>query len=173
LYLLRACQSNPAVNPASDSADACRLRQRHSELLIAMMRDGITMRTITRHRLDDPRITDDVRAMLVEAARERQSKARFRRSEEQHKQERLRMLIQLSPFVRNAAAITPTTDSPEELPSAATKLVDPLSIQGTIQSIRRHVCAHFYLREMRDPELTARTPSPCLRPSAADRNVHR
>src|SRR6516225_7408885 len=40
MQLLRQHQSNPAVNPASDSADTRRLRQRHSELLIAMMRDG-------------------------------------------------------------------------------------------------------------------------------------
>jgi hypothetical protein len=155
-YLLRACLSNPAVNPATDSADSCRLRQRHSELVIAMMRDGITMRTITRHRLDDPRITDDVRAMLVEAARDRQSKARFRRSEEQRKQDRQRMLLELGPFVGNAATSAPTNDSLERSP-AETIVVDPLSVRGAIQSIRQHVCEHFYLREMRDPELTVRT----------------
>jgi len=156
-YLLRASQSNPAVNPATDSVDACRLRQRHSELVIAMIRDGITMRTITRHRLDDPRLTDEVRGVLVDAARERQSKARFRRSEEQRKQDRQRMLIQLSPFVGNAATSAPTNDSTEERSPAATMVFDPLSVQGAIQSIRQHVCEHFYLREMRDPELTRRT----------------
>jgi hypothetical protein len=114
------------------------------------------MRTISRHRLDDPRLTAEVRGILVDAARERQSKARFRRSEEQRKQGRQRMLLQLSPFVENAATISPTNDSPERSP-AATMVVDPLSLRGAIQSIRRHVCEHFYLREMRDPELTVRT----------------
>jgi chromosomal replication initiator protein len=35
--------------------------------------------------------------------------------------------------------------------------VDPPSVQEAIQSIRQRVCEHFYLREMRDPELTVRT----------------
>jgi len=30
-------------------------------------------------------------------------------------------------------------------------------VPGAIESIRRHVCEHFYLREMCDPELTVRT----------------
>src|SRR5262245_43301630 len=69
-----------------------RVRQRHSEHILTMMRTGISMRTIGRHRLDDPRITDEVRAVLVAAARERQGKARYRRSEEQRKQEGLTTL---------------------------------------------------------------------------------
>jgi chromosomal replication initiator protein len=32
-----------------------------------------------------------------------------------------------------------------------------LAVPGAIESIRRQVCEHFYLREMRDPELTVRT----------------
>jgi hypothetical protein len=115
------------------------------------------MRTICRHRLDDPRLTDEVRGILVDATRERQSKARFRRSEEHRKQDKQRMLLQLGPFVGNAATIPPTNDSAEERSPAATMAVDPLSVQDAIQSIRQHVCEHFYLREMRDPELTVRT----------------
>ena len=133
------------------------LRNRHREHLLALRRAGVTMRTICRNRLDDPRLNAEVRGILVDAARERQSKARFRRSEEQRKQDRQRMLIQLSPFVGNAATSAPTNDSTEERSPAATMVFDPLSVQGAIQSIRQHVCEHFYLREMRDPELTRRT----------------
>jgi hypothetical protein len=132
------------------------MRKRHTEHLVALWRAGVTIRTICRHRLDDPRLTEEVRGILVDAASERQSKARFRRSEEQRKQDRLRMLIQLGPIVGNAGTIAPTNDSPERAP-AATMVVDPLPVQGAIQSIRRYVCEHFYLREMRDPELTVRT----------------
>jgi chromosomal replication initiator protein len=32
-----------------------------------------------------------------------------------------------------------------------------LALQEAIQAIRRRVCEHFYLREMRDPELTVRS----------------
>ena len=36
-------------------------------------------------------------------------------------------------------------------------VLDPPALRETIQAIRRLVCEHFYLREMRDPELTVRT----------------
>jgi hypothetical protein len=122
------------------------LRKRHTEHLVTLWRAGVTMRTIRRHRLDDPRLTDEVRGILVDAAIKQQSKARFRRSVEQRKQDRMRMLLELGPFVGTATTIPPTSDSPERSP-AATKVVDPLSVQGAIQSIRQHVCEHFYLRE--------------------------
>src|SRR5215475_10161766 len=66
-------------DPAVASAQSARLRQRHSEHILDMLRTGISMRTIRRHRLNDPRLNDELRAVLVEAAKERQSKARFRR----------------------------------------------------------------------------------------------
>ena len=151
LHVLRSCPHDAAA----EAAETARLRQRHSQHILIMMRAGISIATIRRHRLDDPRLTDEVRGILVDAARERQSKAWFRRSEEQRKQDRQRMLIQLGAFVENAATTAPTNDSPERSP--ATKAVDPLSLPGAIQSIRQHVCEHFYLRETRDAELTART----------------
>ena len=55
IHLSRAHQSEPTVDPAVDGGDPTRLRQRHSALIIAMMRAGISMSTIRRHRLDDPR----------------------------------------------------------------------------------------------------------------------
>jgi hypothetical protein len=36
-------------------------------------------------------------------------------------------------------------------------VLDPPALKAAIQTIRRLVSEHFYLREMRDPELTART----------------
>lgn len=57
------------------------------------------MGTIRRHRLDDPRLTDDLRAMLVDAAKARQAKAWYRRPDEQHAEERLATLIRLGPSV--------------------------------------------------------------------------
>jgi hypothetical protein len=79
MQLLRARDYDPSVA----TAESDRLRQRHSEHILNLMRDGITMRTIGRHGLDDPRITDEVRTVLVEAAKERQSKAWLRRPEDQ------------------------------------------------------------------------------------------
>src|SRR5215470_13255985 len=78
--------------------------QRHSEHILDMMRAGISIRTIRRHRLDDPRLTDETRTVLVEAAKGCQSKARFRRSQEQRKQDRLATFIRLASIVRNGTA---------------------------------------------------------------------
>src|SRR5882724_10447685 len=137
---------------AAAAADSCRLRQRHSQHILHMMCASISMRTIRRHRLDDPRLANEVRAVLIEAAKERQSKARFRRSEEQRKREMLATLIRLGPVVGRRA---PSPD--RESYGAGTHLLsvalDPLAVPAAIQTIRQHVCAHFYLREMRDPEL--------------------
>ena len=82
-------------DPSLASAGSARLRQRHSEYILDLMRDGISMRTIRRHRLDDPRITDAMRTMLVEAAKERQSKAWFQRPDYQRAEERLATVIRL------------------------------------------------------------------------------
>lgn len=119
------------------------------------MRDGISMRTIRRYRLDDPRITDGVRAILVEAAKERQSKALFRRPHDQRAEERLDTLIRLGP-VTNAAFTHTDTECPERC-SRAAEVPDPTALKAVIDSIRRKVCDYFYLREMRDPDLTLRT----------------
>ena len=61
-------------DPVVAAAESARQRQCHREHILDLMRDGITMRTIGRHRLDDPRITDEVRTMLVHSVKERQSK---------------------------------------------------------------------------------------------------
>jgi hypothetical protein len=103
MHLLRTRQSDPSVNTAVDSPESRRLRLRHSEHILDMMREGMSMRTIRRHRLDDPRITDEVRAVLLEAAKEQQSKAWYRRPEEQRAEEKLATLIRLSPIVGHHA----------------------------------------------------------------------
>jgi hypothetical protein len=157
MHLWQARRSNPWVNPAEDGADSRRLRQRHSEHILDMMRAGISMRTIRRHRLDDPRLTDEVRTMLVEAAKDRQSKAWFRRSEEQRNQDRLRTLITLGPGVSRSAATGPDSGCADPSSQPRMVVLDPLAIPAAIQAVGQHVCEHFYLRERRDPELTART----------------
>jgi hypothetical protein len=157
MQLLRQHQSDPTVNPAMDSPESHRLRQRHSEHILDLMRAGISMRTIRRHRLDDPRLTDEVRAMLVDAAKARQSKAWFRRPDDQRAEDRLATLIRLGPIVQNTPSAEPTNEPPEPCSQAAVAALDPLALRAAIQGIRRLVCEHFYLREMRDPELTVRT----------------
>jgi Bacterial dnaA protein helix-turn-helix len=157
LLLLRAHQSDPAVDATEDGADSRRLHQRHSDQILDMLRNGISMRTIRRHRLDDPRLTDEVSALLVESARERQSKAWYRRSEELRKQEKSRMLIRLGPVTRRGTPTGPDSESAEGRSHPARVVLDPPALKAAIQSIRRQVCEHFHLREMRDPELTVRS----------------
>ena len=157
MLLLRTRQSDPSVDAREDGAESRRLRLRHSEHILDLLRTGISMRTIRRHRLDDPRLTDAVRAVLVEAARERQSKARFRRSEEQRKEDQLRTLITLCPAVSSTRTDGPKNDVPQARSPAENVVTEPLALPAAIQLIRHQVCEHFYLREMRDPELTVRT----------------
>src|SRR5262249_28197116 len=139
------------------SPEFMRLRERHSEHILHIMRTGISMRTIRRHRLDDPRITDEIRTMLLEAATQRPPKAKFSGSEAQCKKERLATLIRLASTVRNAATTGSDGGSAEERSQAGMALLDPLAVPAVIQTIRQHVCEYFYLREMCDPELTVRT----------------
>jgi Bacterial dnaA protein helix-turn-helix len=144
-------------DPSIASAESDRLRQRHRKHILAVMRDGITTRTIRRHRLDDPRIMDQERAVLVGAAKERQSKAWFRRPEEQRAEDRLATLIRLGPIVGHHAPKDTNNECPETHAQAAVVVLDPPALKPAIQAIRRLVCGHFYLREMRDPELTVRS----------------
>ena len=64
---------------ANRSAEFDRIRRRHSEHLLHLMRLGIEMRLVRRHRLDDPRISDEDRAVLVRSVEERRRKARSAR----------------------------------------------------------------------------------------------
>jgi hypothetical protein len=157
MHLLRARESDPSVNLAVDSPDSHRLRQRHSEYILDMLRAGISMRTIRRHHLDDPRLTDELRSVLIAAVKERQGKARYRRSEEQRKEDRLRTLITLGPAAKSGSTTGSNGESAEASSQPGMVVLDPLAVPEAIQSIRQHVCEHFYLRERRDPELTVRT----------------
>ena len=54
--------------PDVESAEFARLRKRHSEHILTLWRVGLPMRLVRRHRLDDPRITDEARVVLVREA---------------------------------------------------------------------------------------------------------
>ena len=115
------------------------------------------MCTIRRHRLDNPRITDAVRAMLVDAGKARPSKAWFRRPEDQRAEDRLATAIRLRPGVGRDSTRGPDSGSPEGDGQPASVVPDRLALPGAIESTRRLVCEYFYLGEMHDPELTVRT----------------
>ena len=50
VHLLRARQADPTVNPTMDGPESRRLRHRHAEQILDLMREGISMRTIRRQR---------------------------------------------------------------------------------------------------------------------------
>ena len=131
------------------STELAWLRQRHSDHIVTLTDAGVSMRLIRRHRLDDPRITDDVRAALVRSARERQRKAwpagRHLRDEMAH---------HWGNGIRNRALSIESPQSPSPNPRNI-----PPSPEGaiTIASITKHVSKHFYLAELCDADLKRRS----------------
>lgn len=69
---------------------------------------------------------------LVQATKERQSKAWFRRSEEQREMDRLWVLIRLGSVVSRATPTGPT-EPHEEGPHPASVVPDPLAVPEAIQ----------------------------------------
>jgi hypothetical protein len=57
------------------SAELAHLRQRHHQHVLSVLDLGIEMRLIRRHKLDDPRIADEARSLVVQAAVDRGRKA--------------------------------------------------------------------------------------------------
>jgi len=60
----------------STATELARLRQWHRQHVLSLLDAGIEMRLIRKHQLDDPRMTDEVRAVVMEAAIGRQRKTR-------------------------------------------------------------------------------------------------
>ena len=71
--------------------------------------------------------------------------------------ESVRRTVDPCAVVGHTASVDHGDESPESCPQAEELLFDPSTLLEAIQPIRRLVCDHFYLREMRDPELTMRT----------------
>ena len=129
------------TDSAAISAELVRLRQRHSDFLLRLLRTGVGMRVIHRHNLDDPRITDDLRAFLVRATIERQRTAGPARqpgwSDEQTWAKQFKDAA-LAEFLRHL-------DS-HQVPQRVTQNVVFKQESGvTIELVQRLVTAHFKL----------------------------
>ena len=137
LYLRqRGCA--PAGSP-----ELARLRRRHSEHLLDLMRVGIEMRLVRRHRLDDPRVTDEVRAVLVRAARERQTKAWLARQRGLSNPQSWKTLFReaaVADFLRHQESSQIPPWVPRNIIASQEKGV-------TIDLVRKRVSAHFKLCE--------------------------
>jgi hypothetical protein len=150
-------RANP-YDPAVAAAETARLRKRHTEHILAMTYNGIAMRLVRRHRLDDPRIADATRAVMVRAVMERRKKARVQRRENLAN----RINIAALPLSPRALDITladcqESTESVQTPPRASLGVIDPGELQLTIDSIRKRICDAFHLAELRDADLTSRS----------------
>jgi chromosomal replication initiation ATPase DnaA len=139
------------------AAETARLRRRHTEHILAMTYKGIAMRLVRRHRLDDPRIADETRAVMVQAVMERRKKARVQR------RENLANRINIAGLPLNPRALEITLADCQgsaeslQLQLQAHNVTDPEELQQTIESIRKHVSQQFYLAEMRNADLKVRS----------------
>jgi hypothetical protein len=140
------------------AAETARLRRRHMEHILVMAREGISMRLIRRHQLDDPLLSDDARAVLVRAMMERRKKARVTRREDPATR------INIAALGLNPRALGITlSDSHENanpneaFPEPPQRVTDPQELQRTIETIRRRVSDYFQMAKLRDPDLKVRS----------------
>jgi hypothetical protein len=134
------------------SAETARMRHQHSQHLLLLLDRGISMRVVRRHRLDDPRIMDQTRAVLVQAAMERRRKATLARG-------RTSSNAQGS---TTGPAVAATSDTPRRPGSSkiefAPRNTSPAQDKRiTIELIQKRISEHFYLRELHDQDLKARS----------------
>jgi hypothetical protein len=139
------------------AAEIARLRQRHAEHILAMVYEGMSMRLIRRHQLDDPLLSDDARAVLVRAVMERRKKARVTRRE--NLATRINIAGVLSPRALN---ITLADSQWNAEPSQAfrqpsQRVTDPQELQRIVEAIRRRVRDCFQMAKLRDPDLKVRS----------------
>jgi chromosomal replication initiator protein len=118
------------------------------------------MRTICGHRLDDPRLTDEVRALMVRAAMERRRTAGGAPRGDMATLIKLSNFDRASPASSAAVAATDNHGSEESLqaqPLAPRYVTDPQELQRTISVIQKRVSDEFRLSELRDPDLKIRS----------------
>jgi hypothetical protein len=133
-------------------AETARMRHLHSQHLLRLLYLGISMRVIRRHRLDDPRITDEARAVLMRAAIDRRRKARLAR------RRTLSNAQGSTTQPRNAEASDSSADLESSKIDFAPRNIPPVQDERiTIDSIQKLVSEHFYLRELRDEDLKVRS----------------
>jgi hypothetical protein len=132
------------------SSEIARLRQQHADHIVDFMQKGLTMRLVRRHRLDDPRIPDELRTVLVRRAIERCRKATVK----------YRLAARSTQDVTTQSAATgnaPHGSRSSKLDLASRNIFSSEYKSATIDLIRKGVSERFYLRELRDQDLKARS----------------
>jgi len=130
MYLIhRGCAPN-------GSPELAELRERHSGHIVNLMQRGVAMRLVRRHRLDDPRITDELRRVLVRAVMERCSRARL---------------------VRQPDAAGDSRTEPSKIEAAPRQVFPSQYSSVPIDLIQKRVSEYFQLRELRNQDLRMRS----------------
>lgn len=157
LHIHRRQECGPSI--AIKSAEFIRLRRRHSRDIVALFQAGMAMRLIRRHRLDDPRLPDDARAVLVRAALERRRTTRLGRRGVRGNRGGA-VVTSPSNIGLDGATVNGSSGGTQSSPRASTTVrtvVDSQELHRTIGSIQKRVSEHFHLRELRDPDLRLRS----------------
>jgi hypothetical protein len=118
------------------------------------------MRLINKHRLDDPRLTDAVRTLMVRAAMERKKTAGAEPRGDMATLLKLSNFAPALPATSTAVSAADGQGSQESLQAqhqAPRDVFDPEELQRTIESIRQRVSQQFYLSELRDQDVTRRS----------------
>jgi hypothetical protein len=121
------------------SPELARLRQRHSGHIVGFMQRGVAMRLIRRHRLDDPRITHELRMVLMQAAIGRCKKARLARHPSS----------QDSTIQPSATGDSQQGSESSTIDPAPRNIFPSQSTPVTIDLIQKRVSEHFHLPELR------------------------
>ncbi len=129
------------------SPELARLRQRHSGHIVGFMQRGVTVRLVRKHRLDDPRITDELRTVLMRAAMGRCKKARLARDPSSQDSTTQAASTEDSPQVSESSKID----------LAPRNIFPSQSTPVAIDMIQKRVSEHFHLPELRVQDLKVRS----------------
>ncbi len=129
------------------SPELARLRQRHSAHIVGFMQRGLAMRLVRRYRLDDPRITDELRMVLMQAAIGRCKKARLARHPSS----------QDSTIQPSATGDSQQGSESSTIDPAPRTIFPSQTTPVTIDMIQKRVSEHFHLPELRVPNLKVRS----------------
>jgi len=133
------------------SPELARLRRQHCEILIALLLEkAVAMRTVRRHRLDDPRIGRESRTALIQAALGRRRKAWLASGRRLNDPENW-----ASWQINNTTLNLPVSANPSAI--APRVLAAPQPKPATIDWIQKLVSKYFHLRELRDQDLKVRS----------------
>lgn len=156
-WVLIQLRRRPDFDPTVPSPQMARVRSWHRNYLLDLIQADISMRLVRRHRLDDPRLTNDMRSVLFRAVTERRKKTWLARHRAIIDPQRKRVSELSNPDIGAATIANSPLRLESQVPAQGSgKSIARQETHLTIDLIRKRVSEHFYLRELRDPDLKVR-----------------